>query len=128
MSGLANTRAFGDMGSKRNGVSAEPEIRRIEVAPAQYSFMVLVSDGISGTLNDQEIVDIVKEAKTPEQGAKDVVAFATEVSQEGDNATCIVVRMGGWERRSEGGLGSMGTRECRDFRREEATEPRSRRT
>ncbi len=128
MSGLANTRAFGDMQSKRLGVSAEPEIRRVELGPAQYSFLVLVSDGISGTLNDQEIVDIVKEARTPEQGAKDVVSFATEVSQEGDNSTCLVVRLGGWERRSEGGLGSMGTKETRDWRRQDATDPRSRRT
>ncbi|KAL3421336.1 protein phosphatase 2C domain containing protein [Phlyctema vagabunda] len=128
MSGLANTRAFGDMRSKRIGVSAEPEIRRIELAPAQYSFVVLVSDGVSGTLTDQEIVDIVKEAKTPEQGATDVVGFATEVSKEGDNATCLVVRLGGWERRGEGGVGSLGTREVRDFRRNEAVDPRSRRT
>lgn len=128
MSGLANTRAFGDMQSKRLGVSAEPEIKRVELGPAQYSFLVLVSDGVSGTLNDQEIVDIVKEAKTPEQGAKDVVSFATEVTKEGDNATCLVVRLGGWERRSEGGVGSMGTKESRDWRRQDATDPRSRRT
>ncbi|KAI9839787.1 MAG: hypothetical protein M1838_004256 [Thelocarpon superellum] len=128
MTGLANTRSFGDMQSKRIGVSAEPEITRVELKPAEYSFLVLLSDGISGTLHDQEVVDIVKEAKTPDQGATDVVAFATEVSKEGDNATCLVVRLGGWERRSEGGLGSMGTREGRDWRRQEATDPRSRRT
>ena len=126
VAGLANTRSFGDMASKRIGVSAEPEITRIEMAPAQYAFMALVSDGISGTLGDQEIVDIVKEAKTPEQGAKDVVSFATEVSSEGDNATCMVVRMGGWERRSEGGVGSLGTKEMRDWRKQEALDPRTR--
>ena len=128
MSGLANTRSFGDMRSKRIGVSAEPEIRRYELGPAQYSFLVLVSDGVSGTLSDQEIVDVVKEAKTPEQGARDVVAFATEVSKEGDNATCLVIRLGGWERRSEGGMGSLGTKEVRDYRKQDATDPRSRRT
>lgn len=122
--GLANSRAFGDMGSKRLGVSAEPEITRVELGPAQYSFLVLMSDGVSGTLSDQEIVDVVKEAKTPEQGSKDVVAFATEVSNDGDNATCLVVRLGGWERRSEGGLGSLGTKEIRDYRRNEALDPR----
>ncbi|KAI1088720.1 protein serine/threonine phosphatase 2C [Rostrohypoxylon terebratum] len=122
--GLANSRAFGDMASKRLGVSAEPEITRTELGPAQYSFIVLMSDGVSGTLSDQEIVDVVKEAKTPEQGAKDVVAYATEVSGDGDNATCLVVRLGGWERRSEGGLGSLGTKEVRDFRRNEALDPR----
>ncbi|KAI1185878.1 phosphatase 2C-like domain-containing protein [Nemania serpens] len=122
--GLANTRSFGDMGSKRLGVSAEPEITRVEMGPAQYSFLVLVSDGISGTLSDQEIVDIAKDAKTPEQASKDIVAFATEVSDDGDNATCLVVRLGGWERRSEGGLGSLGTKEIRDYRRDEALDPR----
>ena len=127
MSGLANTRAFGDMQSKRIGVSAEPEIRRIELGAAEYSFLLLLSDGVSGTLSDQEVVDIVKEARTPEQGARDVVSFATEVTTEGDNSTCICVRLGGWERRSEGGLGSIGTRESRQYRRDEAADPRGRR-
>ena len=126
VSGLANTRAFGDMASKRIGVSAEPEIRRIELGPAEYSFLVLMSDGVSGHLSDQEIVDVVKEAKTPEQAARDVTSFATEVSTDADNATTLVVRLGGWERRSEGGLGSLGTKEMRDWRRGEANNPRGR--
>lgn len=128
MSGLANTRAFGDMGSKRMGVSAEPEIRQTELNPSEFAFMVLVSDGVSGTLGDQEIVDIVKEAKTPEVGARDVVGFATEVSAEGDNATALVVRLGGWERRGEGGGGSLGTKEAREWRRRDAADPRGRMT
>lgn len=124
IAGLANSRAFGDIKSKRIGVSAEPEITRVELGPAQYSFLVLMSDGVSGTLSDQEIVDVIKEAKTPEEGARSVVEFATEVSHDGDNATCQVVRLGGWERRSEGGLGSLGTKEIRDIRRTEAQDPR----
>ncbi|TPX09977.1 uncharacterized protein E0L32_008824 [Thyridium curvatum] len=124
ISGLANSRAFGDMQSKRIGVSAEPETTRTELGPAEYSFLVLMSDGVSGTLSDQEIVDVIKEARTPEQGAKDVVDYATEISSDGDNATCLVVRLGGWERRSEGGLGSLGTKEIRDARRAEALDPR----
>lgn len=124
IAGLANSRAFGDIMSKRIGVSAEPEITRVEMGPAEYSFLVLMSDGVSGTLSDQEIVDVVKESRTPEEGARKVVDFATEVSRDGDNATCQVVRLGGWERRSEGGLGSMGTKEIRDIRRAEAQDPR----
>ncbi|KAK5157207.1 hypothetical protein LTR04_005477 [Oleoguttula sp. CCFEE 6159] len=129
--GLANTRAFGDIASKRIGVSAEPEIRRLEMSPAEYSFLVLVSDGVSGSLGDQEIVDIVKEARTPDQASRDVVSFAVDYGGkdgEADNATALVVRLGGWERRSEGGLGSMGTKEVRDWRKQEALDPRSRRT
>lgn len=124
IAGLANSRAFGDIRSKRIGVSAEPEITRVELGAAQYSFLVLMSDGVSGTLSDQEIVDVIKEAKTPEQGARAVVDYATEVSDDGDNATCQVVRLGGWERRSEGGLGPIGTKEIRDIRRKEALDPR----
>ncbi|KAL9107778.1 MAG: hypothetical protein Q9227_007400 [Pyrenula ochraceoflavens] len=127
MSGLANTRAFGDIGSKRMGVSAEPEIKRVELGAAEFAFLVLVSDGVSGALTDQEIVDIVKEAKTPDQASKDLVAFATEVGAEGDNATCLVIRLGGWERRSEGGGGSLGTAEKRRWMKEEASDPRGRR-
>ncbi|KAJ4385960.1 Protein phosphatase 2C 6 [Neurospora sp. IMI 360204] len=122
--GLANSRSFGDMQSKRIGVSAEPEIIRVNMGPAEYSFLVLMSDGVSGTLSDQEVVDVIKEAKTPEEGARHVVEYATEVSADGDNATCLVVRLGGWERRMEGGLGSLGTKEIRDARRAEALDPR----
>ena len=128
LSGLANTRAFGDMGSKRMGVSAEPEIRHLDLAPSEYAFMVLVSDGVSGGVGDQEIVDLVKEAKTPELGAREVVSFATEVGSDGDNATALVVRLGGWERRNEGGGGSLGTKESREWRRREAMDPRGKRT
>ncbi|KAK4239054.1 ef8b4ccf-9a53-49b7-8e6e-57fc65fe5f5b [Achaetomium macrosporum] len=124
--GLANSRAFGDMLSKRIGVSAEPDITRVEIRPAEFSFLVLVSDGVSGTLSDREIVDVIKEASTPEEGARKVVEYATEVSGDGDNATCLVVRLGGWERRSEGGVGSLGTREMREMRRAEALDPRRR--
>ncbi|KAL2116369.1 hypothetical protein VTJ04DRAFT_8536 [Mycothermus thermophilus] len=124
--GLANSRSFGDMLSKRVGVSAEPDVERVQMGPAQYSFLVLLSDGVSGTLSDQEVVDIIKEAATPEEGARKVVEYATEVSGDGDNATCMVVRLGGWERRSEGGLGSLGTKEMRDMRRAEAQDPRRR--
>ncbi|QIW96573.1 hypothetical protein AMS68_002091 [Peltaster fructicola] len=128
--GLANTRAFGDIASKRVGVSAEPEIVTTQLAPAEYSFVVLVSDGVSGHLSDQEIVDIVKEERTPASAATALINFAVETNEsEGgaDNATALVVRLGGWERRSEGGDGSFGTKERRDFRKRDAEDPRSRR-
>ena len=128
VSGLANTRAFGDIGSKRIGVSAEPQITKVDVPPAGYSFIVMMSDGVCGHLDDQEIVDVVKEAKTPAQAASDLVSFAVEVSESGDNATALVVRLGGWERRSEGGGGSMGTKERRQWRKDDAMDPRRART
>lgn len=127
MAGLANTRSFGDIGSKRIGVSAEPQITKKDISPAEYSFLVLMSDGISGQMTDQEVVDMVKEAKTPAQAALDLTGFATEVAEAADNATALVVRLGGWERRSEGGGGSIGTKEQREYRLQDALDPRSRR-
>ncbi|KAF2157194.1 protein serine/threonine phosphatase 2C, partial [Myriangium duriaei CBS 260.36] len=127
MAGLANTRAFGDIASKRLGVSAEPQVATVHAAAGEYSFLTLISDGVSGTLSDQEVVDIVKEARTPEQACRDVTAYATEVGEDGDNATCLVVRLGGWERRSENGGGSLGTAERREYRRREAEDPRAKR-
>ena len=117
---LANTRAFGDMRAKRSGVTAEPEVKLVNLRPAEGSFLVLVSDGVSGVLSDQEVVDVVKEARTPEEGAGAVVQLAEELGVgehgEADNATAVVVRLGGWERRGEGGGGSLGTRERREWR------------
>ncbi|KAI4841854.1 protein serine/threonine phosphatase 2C [Aureobasidium sp. EXF-8845] len=124
--GLANTRSFGDISSKRIGVSAEPEIRLLHMEPSEYSFLILISDGVTASLEDQEIVDIVKEAKTPESAARVLATFATEVGGvRSDNATAIVVRLGGWERRMEGGGGSVGTKEVRDWKKSRADDPRS---
>jgi protein phosphatase PTC6 len=119
---LANTRAFGDVRQKRLGVSAEPEITVRQVAPGEYSFLVLVSDGVSGVLGDQEIADIVKECRTPGEAARELCDFVDEVGEVGDNATAIVVRLGGWEKRVEGGEGWMGTKRLREWRREEVEE------
>jgi len=132
--GLANTRSFGDINAKRAGVSAEPEITRLEIEKEEYAFMVMVSDGVSGTLSDQEIVDVVKECENPEEAAAEVVSFATNVSNsldmngdgEVDNATCLVIRLGGWEKRIKGGKGSLGTKEKREYRLKEAENPRNR--
>lgn len=96
------------------------------MAASEYSFLVLVSDGVSGALEDQEIVDVVKEAKTPDQASRDLVSLATGIGGgQADNATALVVRLGGWERRGEGGVGSLGTREQREFKKAAADDPRA---
>ncbi|KAF3926869.1 hypothetical protein ABW20_dc0104057 [Dactylellina cionopaga] len=121
---LANTRAFGDVRQKRLGVSAEPEMCRLTIRnKGEFSFMVLMTDGISGTLSDQEVVDIVADCKTPDEGAKALVEFASIVTKEGDNATAMVLRLGGWEKRAPGD----NTRDLREYRRKEAEQVRSRR-
>ncbi|KAF8543690.1 phosphatase 2C-like domain-containing protein, partial [Trichophaea hybrida] len=116
---LANTRSIGDVNQKRLGVSAEPELTTKEILPEEYSFLVLVSDGVSAVIGDQEICDVVKECRTPEEAGRELVEFVDEVGDVGDNATALVVRLGGWEKRAEGGDGWMGTKALREWRRDE---------
>lgn len=123
---FANTRSVGDVTQKRLGVTAEPELTMRELGAGEYAFLVLVSDGVSTVIGDQEICDLVKECKTPEEASRELVAFVDEVGDAGDNATALVVRLGGWEHRSEGGEGSLGTAGMREWRRMDAIERGSR--
>jgi len=116
---LANTRSLGDVNQKRLGVSAEPELTVKEILPEEYSFLVLVSDGVSAVIGDQEICDVVKECRTPEEAGRELVEFVDEVGDVGDNATALVVRLGGWEKRAAGGDGWMSTKALREWRRDE---------
>lgn len=122
---LANTRAFGDVKFKDMGVTAEPEITECVVGDAEAvhgaltteevrgltvgghggdeSFLVLVSDGVTGVLTDQEIADVVMlhynlnghGKSNPQKCAEEVVKFVEYVGGD-DNATCLVVRLAGW--------------------------------
>ncbi|KAK4892590.1 Protein phosphatase 2C 6, partial [Elasticomyces elasticus] len=90
-------RVYDVVGSKRQGTSAEPQYFRIDLNAAEYSFMVMVSNAVNGRSTKQEIVDAVKESRTPAQGAVDLVEFAVEVAAEAGTATALVMRLGGWE-------------------------------
>lgn len=93
---FANTRAFGDVKMKKVGVSAEPQLAVVDCDRMSYSFMVLVSDGVSGVLSDQEIVDIVKFSAEPAKAAESIVRLAEKLGTD-DNSTCCVVRLPAWE-------------------------------
>jgi protein phosphatase PTC6 len=94
---LANTRSFGDAGMKKMGVSAEPDVTilRLGSGAEEYAFIVLCTDGITGVLSDQEVVDIIKHVKEPGDAAKKVVSFAESLGTN-DNSSCLVVRLSGW--------------------------------
>lgn len=114
----ANTRAFGDLKGKALGVTAEPDIMEHEIGNpsgrvplsktigghgGDECFLVLVSDGVSGFVSDQEMADIVMSTVnragslrgTPQLAAEEVVKYAETVGGD-DNATCMVIRLGGW--------------------------------
>lgn len=77
--------------------------------------MVVVSDGISSTLSDDEIVDLTRDAPTPKAAADRILSFAQELGAW-DNATAIVVPLAGWGRIE----GPDKTFALREFRRQQA--------
>lgn len=122
---LANTRAFGDLQFKEMGVTAEPDVSQYVIGDIETilkmltadeirnhtigglggdeSFLVLVTDGVSNELTDQEIADIVMvnfnlrghKTASPQFCAEEVVKFVEYIGGD-DNATCLVMRLNGW--------------------------------
>ncbi|KAI8367906.1 phosphatase 2C-like domain-containing protein [Choanephora cucurbitarum] len=110
---LATSRAFGDAKLKRYGVSAEPDIIRYRITkdnPA--AFIVLVTDGITSVMSDQEVIDFVKQYNSPSISAKKLVDAADQL-QSDDNTTAIVVRLKDWGKRMHD-----HTKELREYRLE----------
>ncbi len=113
--------------AKNIGVSAEPEMseylvgdaklmKKYKSANSEYvqscniqdygggeCFLVLVSDGVTSQLTDQEVVDLITSTTknkgalrgTPEEAAKEVIEFVECIGGD-DNATCCIVKLGGW--------------------------------
>jgi protein phosphatase PTC6 len=73
--------------------------------------MVLVSDGISSVVSDQEIVDLARGAMTPKHAATRILSFAEEMGSS-DNLTAIVLPFAGWGRIG----GSDQTKKLREYR------------
>ena len=76
---------------------------------------MLVSDGISSELSDDEIVDLARGSPDPKTAAKRILAFSEELGGE-DNATAVVVPLAGWGRIE----GPDKTKELREYRRKQA--------
>jgi len=95
MGALENTRSLGDLKWKSWGVTAEPEVKTKLIESSQWAFMVLVSDGISSVVSDQEIVDLTRGATSPKHAANRILSFAEEMGSS-DNLTAIVLPFAGW--------------------------------
>lgn len=97
MGTLANTRCLGDLRYKPFGVTPEPEVRTQVVLGHTVSSVILVSDGISDILSNEEISDLARTKSNlgPEASAKEVVDFAEEMGAS-DNCTAIVIPLPGW--------------------------------
>jgi protein phosphatase PTC6 len=105
---------FGDMEWKKSGVTAEPEVTTRVLNGEDYSYLILVTDGLHSLLSDQEIVDLARNASDPTRAAKTIVHFGEDLSAD-DNCTCVVIPLAGW-----GSVGGSDTTEDRrEYRRKQ---------
>ncbi|WVQ85039.1 hypothetical protein IAT38_007203 [Cryptococcus sp. DSM 104549] len=115
MGAVENTRGFGDGQWKPSGVTVEPEVSTRIIDGDAHSYIILVTDGITSLISDQEIIDLARRSIDPLRAAKTVVHFAEDLGAQ-DNCTCIVVPLAGW-----GNVGGEDrTAERREYRRKNA--------
>lgn len=83
----------------------------------EWAFVVLVSDGISSILSDDEIVDLARDATNPKSAAERILAFSEELGGD-DNATAIIVPLLGWGKVQ----GPDKTKDLREYRRRQSSQ------
>ena len=87
--GLAVTRALGDADCKRDGVTAMPEVTKVDLTPA-HEYLVVACDGLWDVVSDEECVKMIKDTvKEPNMCAKRLGSEAL-TRMSGDNITVIV--------------------------------------
>ncbi|WBW73787.1 mitochondrial serine/threonine protein phosphatase PP2C catalytic subunit Ptc4 [Schizosaccharomyces osmophilus] len=97
---VANTRSFGDgLKLKRLGVVAEPQLTSIHSLRDDWSFLTLLSDGVTQVVSDDEVVDIIKLSESPQDAANNIIRYAQNVGSV-DDITCLVIRLPGWKKRT----------------------------
>ncbi|KAL6938594.1 hypothetical protein ACO0OL_001141 [Hanseniaspora opuntiae] len=120
LNSYANTRSFGDYTGKSMGLTSEPDLYSYligctkdipysETSKLQFGgdecFIVMVTDGISNLMTDQEIVDFVtstvnlrgNKRATPQFVCDELIKYIMAIgSKQADNATCVVLRLSNW--------------------------------
>lgn len=92
---LNMTRSIGDLDLKPYGVTAQADLERRSLKHGKDKFLVLLTDGISSVLTDQEIVNCVGGCADPSLAASRLVDQALLYSCE-DNATALILPLGSW--------------------------------
>jgi protein phosphatase PTC6 len=87
----------------------------IDYVGNEWACIVLVSDGISSILSDQEIVDLARGAPDPKTAADRILGFSQDLGGD-DNATAIVIPLPGWGKVE----GHDQTKEFREYRKDQA--------
>jgi serine/threonine protein phosphatase PrpC len=88
---LAVSRAFGDHCLKDKGVIANPYIEKVELRLID-KYLVMGSDGLWDSLEDQESIDVVKTKDSAGDMAKSLVTTALAKFSK-DNVSCMVLKL-----------------------------------
>lgn len=87
---LALTRAFGDHSLKKHQVIAKPYIKK-HVLRKSDKFLLIASDGVWDSMEDQEAVNYCQEDTSAKMIAQAIVKGAIDKGSK-DNTSCLVVK------------------------------------
>lgn len=92
---LEMTRSIGDVELKKSGVTAEPDVRSLQIHHGSDAFLALTTDGVHGVLNNDEIVQIVSSCVDANEAAHLLTDQALLYGST-DNCTTLIVPFGAW--------------------------------
>eukprot|EP00127_Corallochytrium_limacisporum_P007453 Clim_evm56s251 gene=Clim_evmTU56s251 len=92
---LAVSRAIGAPFFRNYGLICEPHTTATQVS-AEDDCIILISDGVSDMLGDEDIVDLVNSCSSLDLTAMKLIEEANDGGAQ-DNMTALVVRLPGWE-------------------------------
>lgn len=100
---LTVSRAIGDISLRQYGLISTPDVVMHDITERD-AFLLLASDGLFDVLTPALVLDIVREAATPEEAA---VKLTMEAEMRGtdDNTTSLVVKLPGWRAFKEASYG-----------------------
>ncbi|XP_019160748.1 PREDICTED: probable protein phosphatase 2C 58 isoform X1 [Ipomoea nil] len=88
---LAMTRAFGDAKLKEH-ITVEPDVT-IEKIDKETEFIVLASDGLWKVTSNEEVADCIREMKSGQKAAEELIEEALLRGSK-DDISCVVVKLG----------------------------------
>lgn len=97
---LEMTRSIGDVELKPFGVTAEPDVRSLEIQHGNDSFLVLTTDGVHSRLNNGEIIQVISSCINPHEAAKFLADQALLFGSE-DNCSALIIPFGAWGKYAE---------------------------
>ena len=103
---LNMSRSIGDLDLKPYGVISNPDISRLSIKHGKDKFLVLMTDGVSSSMSDNEIMNCILHCDDPQAAASRLVDQALMYSCE-DNATVLILPLGSWGKPEEGNETNM---------------------